>query len=69
MSGHVDTIVGTKEVVRYYVCGESETLKRNDKHFKNREAAIEHFENMFLKGYKKMQLYKNTKVFKTERLL
>ena len=69
MSEHVDTIVGTKEIVRYYVCGESETLKRNDKHFKNRKAADDHVETMLLKGYKNVQFYKNTKTYKTERIL
>ena len=69
MSGNIDMIIGTREYVRYYVCGESETLKRNDKHFKKREAAIDHVETMMLKGFKNVQFYKNTKTYKTERLL
>ncbi len=69
MSGHADRIVGTKEIIRYHVCGEDDKGKITSRQYKHKDAAVDWIETKLMMGFKKMEMFKNTKTYKTERIL
>lgn len=69
MSGHVDTIVGTKEIIRYHVCCEDDKGEKTSRQYKHREAAVDWIETRLLMGFQKLEMFKNTRTYKTERIL
>ena len=69
MSGNPLVEVHEKKIVRYYVAGESDTLKCNDKRFKKYLSALRHSHKMMKQGFTNVGIYKNTKIYKTERIL
>ena len=69
MSGNPLAEVHEKKIIRYYVAGESDTLKRNDKRFKKHLSAKRHWDKMMKQGFTNVGIYKNTKIYKTERMI
>ncbi len=69
MSGNPSKIIHEKKIVRYYVCGESDTLQKDDRTLKKHFSAVRHSQDLTKKGFTNVEIYKNTKIYKTERLL
>jgi hypothetical protein len=70
VSNHIGTQIKDKKIVRYTVSWlkEGETMNRT-RGFKGHQPALDHFTKMGLMGNKDVGFFKNTKTFKTERLL
>lgn len=70
MSGDPMQEVHEKKIVRFTVSWlkEGELMNRSRK-FKVPQAAVDHFAKMMLMGHKDVGLFKNTKIYKTERIL
>ncbi len=69
MSGNPLKIIHEKKIVRYYACGESDTLQKDDRAFKKHLSAVRHSQGLMKKGFTNVKIYKNTKIYKTERIL
>jgi hypothetical protein len=69
MSGHMNSIVGQKKFVRYMIFAETADEKKVARQFKKKESALDHAETLLLKGFQKVEMFENTKIFKTEKIL
>ncbi len=64
MSGNPLEEVHEKKIVRYYVRGG----ERCGRTFKKHLTAVWHAHDLTKKGFTNVEIYKNTKIYKTERI-
>lgn len=69
MTEHINEQCVKKKIVRFWVSGNHDTLGRYDRRFKMKAAALAHAKLLNELGYRDVGVWRNWKVFETERLV